>query len=342
MLHRDVKPANVLLAGRTTVKVADFGIAKALHASPRREPTTGMVFGTPTYLAPERARGSAASVAADLWSVGVVLYEALVGRKPFEGDDPFAVADAAAAGRYRRLVEARPGTSQRLVEVIGAALEADPSRRPGSAAEMAGELRSAAVSTGGLAVGAALDPAPTERLDAPTRVLALAAFPSAADHLPPPPVAASPPTPAGPASLRRAAGGGRSATAARPRRRGLAAAGAGLVLAAGLVAGMAAIAGGGRALPVSGAPHRSTAPSAPRRTPSVGVLLAPSTTAATTAPSTATTTSTQPAATAGPPAGPAVSARPPGPGHGQAHGHGPKRPKGSGHPPGPGGGPPGH
>src|SRR4051812_10518944 len=90
VLHRDIKPSNVLIARDGHVKLADFGIARSEDTRDLTE--TGMVIGTPAYLAPERLMGSSATVGSDLYAVGVLCYEALAGVKPFQGDSPVAVA----------------------------------------------------------------------------------------------------------------------------------------------------------------------------------------------------------------------------------------------------------
>ena len=143
VLHRDIKPANVLLTDEGDAKVADFGIAKAIHPSPDgSEPTTmNVVFGTPSYLAPERAQGHPATARSDLWSVGVLLYEALTGAKPFEGDTPLAVTFAAQEGRHEPLLRRRPDTDPVVAVVVERALSADPADRYASAEEMAADLR---------------------------------------------------------------------------------------------------------------------------------------------------------------------------------------------------------
>jgi serine/threonine protein kinase len=169
VLHRDIKPANVLLSDEGTAKVADFGIAKAIHPSPDSvQHTTEMVLGTPGYLAPERAEGQPATVRSDLWAVGVLLYEALSGKRPFDGDNAIAVTLAAREGRYDRLADIRPGTDAGLVSVIEKALEPDPADRFTTAAEMARSLRNPTVSP-----TIALDPG-TLRATSPTDTQPLA------------------------------------------------------------------------------------------------------------------------------------------------------------------------
>jgi Tol biopolymer transport system component len=91
IVHRDLKPGNVMLLPDGTVKILDFGLAKALDESATE---TGQGFGTVAYMAPEQIRGQQVDQRADLWALGVVLYEMLTGRKPFAGDHELAIAHA--------------------------------------------------------------------------------------------------------------------------------------------------------------------------------------------------------------------------------------------------------
>jgi eukaryotic-like serine/threonine-protein kinase len=93
VVHRDVKPANVLVTATGQVKVADFGIARAISASSEENLTqAGTVMGTATYFSPEQARGDAVDPRSDIYSLGCVLYELVTGRPPFSGDSPVAIA----------------------------------------------------------------------------------------------------------------------------------------------------------------------------------------------------------------------------------------------------------
>jgi eukaryotic-like serine/threonine-protein kinase len=139
IVHRDVKPGNVLDAGVGTWKVADFGIAKWVHAEETLT-GTGELLGSPSYLAPERIEGEQAGPASDLYAVGVLLYEALCGRKPFEGDDPFALATAIRDGAYEPPGSVFPDADRTIVAVIERAMKRDPSERYESAEAMAAAL----------------------------------------------------------------------------------------------------------------------------------------------------------------------------------------------------------
>jgi eukaryotic-like serine/threonine-protein kinase len=135
IVHRDVKPGNVLRAAGGAWKVADFGIAKVAEAAGDLT-MTGMTIGTPAYLAPERIGGEPATPATDLYATGVVLYEALTGRKPFVSDNSMALAERIRAGRAPALRELVPDVEPTLEHVIDRAMATDPRRRFARAADM--------------------------------------------------------------------------------------------------------------------------------------------------------------------------------------------------------------
>jgi serine/threonine protein kinase len=142
VLHRDIKPGNVLLAADGSAKVADFGIAKI--ADDIDATTTGVVLGTPAYLAPERLSGAPATPASDIFAVGVVLYELLTGQCPFKGDTPLAIANAIQQGEIVPLGQRRPDVPVGIATAVERALSVDPDDRFSSAAAMAAALRAQA------------------------------------------------------------------------------------------------------------------------------------------------------------------------------------------------------
>ena len=144
ILHRDVKPSNVLLADgdRVSARVLDFGLAQMAEAETLTE--QGDVPGTLAYISPERLAGRDATPAADVWAVGVMLWEALVGRHPFWRGSMLETARAIEAGA-RPLAEFRPDLPKRLLRLVDSSLATNPARRP-RARELADALRGAASS----------------------------------------------------------------------------------------------------------------------------------------------------------------------------------------------------
>lgn len=144
LVHRDVKPANVLFAADGTVKVADFGIAKRLDAPDPELTGTGQFIGTPRYLAPEQLLGEPSTPASDVYATGVVLFEMLTGRPPFTGDHPLAIALAHRDAPVPDLTRRAPATPPAVIEVVRRALAKRPEDRFADAAAMAAALRAAA------------------------------------------------------------------------------------------------------------------------------------------------------------------------------------------------------
>jgi eukaryotic-like serine/threonine-protein kinase len=141
IIHRDIKPGNILLGADGCAKVADFGIAKSLEVTDDAT-HTGQLIGTPAYLAPERIDGRSATRASDIYAVGVVLYEALAGRKPFRGTTPISVAYAVHHAPVEPLTEVRPDIPAHVAAAIHRAMDRNPERRFDNAAELARALRS--------------------------------------------------------------------------------------------------------------------------------------------------------------------------------------------------------
>ncbi len=136
LIHRDIKPGNLLVTPRGTVKITDFGIAKAAEAVPLTR--TGMVVGTAQYVSPEQAQGRPVSPATDIYSLGCVAYEMLTGTRPFTGDTSVAVAMA-------HINNAPPPMPRsihpHIRELVGIMLRKDPRRRYADGRELASAVR---------------------------------------------------------------------------------------------------------------------------------------------------------------------------------------------------------
>jgi serine/threonine-protein kinase len=172
IVHRDVKPENILIAEDGTVKVADFGLARAFAASTTSQ-VEGTVTGTVQYLAPEQVEGEPADPRTDLYATGIVLFELLTGRPPYSGETSVAIAYRHVTDRVPPPSAAVPGISPALDSVVLHATEKDRERRPASARAMGDEVRAAAP---------ALPPAPrvaeVARQIPPTEVLPLERSPT--------------------------------------------------------------------------------------------------------------------------------------------------------------------
>lgn len=168
LVHRDVKPANLLLSPVGMVKITDFGISYAAGSAPVTR--TGMIIGTPSYLAPERASGAQATQASDIYSLGVVAYECLTGAPPFAG----TAIEVALAHRDRPLPPLPASVPAAVAGFVESLTAKDPAFRPASAAEVA-------------ASAAQLRDQFRAGLQTPTESLAPPAYPAAIYHEAPTP-----------------------------------------------------------------------------------------------------------------------------------------------------------
>jgi serine/threonine protein kinase len=139
VVHRDVKPGNLLRSDEGMVKLADFGIAKAAEDSDITK--VGSVLGTASYLAPEQARGEPAGPASDLYALGVVAYQLLAGRLPYDAASLTDLARLQESGPPPRLDELDPEIPRALAAAVARALHRDPEHRYPDAAEMETALR---------------------------------------------------------------------------------------------------------------------------------------------------------------------------------------------------------
>ena len=140
LVHRDVKPQNVLLNGDGKTKVTDFGIARSLDVE-KGVTQTGTVLGTSNYIAPEQASGRTVDAQTDVYSLGVVLFELLTGDVPFPGENFVAVAMRHVHEQPPSVLELRPETPLRVAAAVERALEKDPRDRFSSMDEFVAELR---------------------------------------------------------------------------------------------------------------------------------------------------------------------------------------------------------
>jgi serine/threonine-protein kinase len=188
IVHRDIKPHNVLVDGEGRVKVTDFGIARA-GTSQMTE--TGSIVGTAQYLSPEQAKGGEVDPRSDLYSLGVVLYELLTGKTPFDGETPVEIAMKHLSATPKPPSKLRPDVPRELDMVVMRALAKNPDERYQSADEMEGDLERVAR---GARVSATTADTATQVLRRPAAAAAAASATAATMIAPPPASAAPPPT----------------------------------------------------------------------------------------------------------------------------------------------------
>ena len=138
LIHRDVKPENVLLAEDGRIKIGDFGLARATSANTA---TGAQLLGTIAYLAPELVTRGMADARSDIYALGIMLYEMLTGVQPFRGEQPMQIAYQHATDSVPRPSVRNPGVPEQIDELVLWATEKDPDERPGDAGEMLDRLR---------------------------------------------------------------------------------------------------------------------------------------------------------------------------------------------------------
>ncbi|MFF4172052.1 protein kinase [Streptomyces sp. NPDC001744] len=139
LVHRDIKPGNVMTTKRGVVKVMDFGIARAMQSGVTSMTQTGMVVGTPQYLSPEQALGRAVDARSDLYSVGIMLFQLLTGRLPFDADSPLAIAYAHVQEEPVPPSSVNRAVTPAMDALVARALRKNPNERFPSAAAMRDE-----------------------------------------------------------------------------------------------------------------------------------------------------------------------------------------------------------
>jgi len=136
VIHRDLKPANILVNDNDEVKIVDFGLAAAASSADSRITRTGILVGTPTYMAPEQVRARAIDQRTDIYSLGILMYEVFVGRAPYKGEDHLATLFQHVEGKAVPAHQANPKISEALSAVIMKTMSVSPEARYQTAEEL--------------------------------------------------------------------------------------------------------------------------------------------------------------------------------------------------------------
>ncbi|MEO7262132.1 MAG: Stk1 family PASTA domain-containing Ser/Thr kinase [Jatrophihabitantaceae bacterium] len=225
LVHRDVKPENILLSDDGAVKVADFGLARAIEAD-QSSTRTGLMMGTVAYCPPEQISRGSADARSDVYSAGVVLFELLTGAPPYAGDSAMAVAYQHVNSDVPAPSTRRPGIPPQLDEIVLRATHRDPGGRPLDAGALLAELHDARIDLGLPILGVPPRPQPADSTAASTDTQRILRLPEGGAATA---TSATAPTPARPAAVdlhhttvhqRDSAGRptGQPATAERPGR----------------------------------------------------------------------------------------------------------------------------
>ncbi len=145
VVHRDLKPANILVDDSKLVKVVDFGLAAAASTADSRITKSGILVGTPTYMAPEQVRGRAIDSRTDIYSLGILMYEAFTGKPPYKGEDHMATLFLHVEGKPIPAIEKDTGMSQPLNDIIMRAMHVDPLKRYQTINELQQDLQNVVI-----------------------------------------------------------------------------------------------------------------------------------------------------------------------------------------------------
>jgi len=129
VVHRDLKPANILINDDDLVKIVDFGLAAAARKIDARLTKSGILVGTPTYMAPEQVRGRTIDSRTDIYTLGIILYEMFVGTAPYTGDESMAILFQHVEGKATPPREINPDLPEALEAIIFKAMAVDPEQR---------------------------------------------------------------------------------------------------------------------------------------------------------------------------------------------------------------------
>ena len=149
VVHRDIKPANILIDENDVVKLVDFGLAAAASHTDARLTRSGVLVGTPTYMAPEQVRDKKIDARTDIYSLGVLMYEVFTGKPPYRGKDSMAILFQHVEGKAKPPKSQNPEISDELNAIIMKAMSVNPDRRYQTVDELRGDLARALIKAGG-------------------------------------------------------------------------------------------------------------------------------------------------------------------------------------------------
>ncbi|HNC07255.1 MAG TPA: serine/threonine-protein kinase, partial [Anaerolineales bacterium] len=141
IVHRDLKPANILFTNRGVPLISDFGIAKFSQGEASGNMTGSAIIGTPAYMAPEQASGDNIDGRADIYALGVILYEMVTGKQPYQADTPLGLAIKHITEPVPRILDANPELPTWMEKVISTAMAKDPDERFSTAVELAETIK---------------------------------------------------------------------------------------------------------------------------------------------------------------------------------------------------------
>ncbi|MEO0579882.1 MAG: serine/threonine-protein kinase, partial [Pseudomonadota bacterium] len=142
VIHRDLKPANLLIDDQKVLKIVDFGVAAAASAGDTQLTKTGYVIGSPKYMAPEQILGKRVDEKADIYSLGVILYEMLTGTPPYTRGDHMSVMYQHVQGKARQCQDVNPNIPAELATIVGKTMAVDKNERYSNMTELRQALES--------------------------------------------------------------------------------------------------------------------------------------------------------------------------------------------------------
>ena len=140
VVHRDLKPNNILINEDSVLKIVDFGVAAATQSTDTKLTKTGLLVGTPTYMAPEQVLGKDVDARTDIYSLGTIMYEMLTGRPPYSGKDSMSIMYQHVQGKATKVLEKNEKVTEELSDIVSKAMSVKPDHRFQTMAEFMNAL----------------------------------------------------------------------------------------------------------------------------------------------------------------------------------------------------------